>query len=400
MKDGWRKIQWALCKKDDLVKFKADLVGHTESIELLLTTLHMGSTRIGRKSQEENQKSLVRKVQESYFSCMQRLSWIMDSVTTGVGQGKRMLEMTAEVIQTNVQVFNIVLDIQSIITRIPGQVERQQPVYFVDALGRHAPFHLEFVLSAEALTHVLRSNFKNIGSGSQKIERGEFAIQDTCLKRDIDLTGPWEGCFRPGQRVDMSMVFTSKKPSQSCPACRCENSDQFKENQDVECTNCGITFRRTVSIVVDTLLKSQEPLSLPSVTEDLLLLQYFEVGKLKRKRFEDEEEDIALFRRLRIKDLSVGTPFDTLIALPVAITTSSNSTSAVPIEAVAPLHLHYPCLYCGRVFRRPGDRDRHARKHNPNVQRYYCTYLGCRFSGMNGFLRKDKLREHRARHGH
>lgn len=129
MRDGWRKIKWALCKKDDLRKFKADLVGHTESIELLLTTLHMGSTHIGRKSQEENQKSLARKVQESYFGCMQRLSQIMDCVTTGVEQGKRMLEMAAEVIQTNVQVFQIVLGIQSIITKIPGQVQRQQPVY-------------------------------------------------------------------------------------------------------------------------------------------------------------------------------------------------------------------------------------------------------------------------------
>lgn len=29
------------------------------------------------------------------------------------------------------------------------QVERQQPVYFLDALGRVTPFHLEFIRSAE-----------------------------------------------------------------------------------------------------------------------------------------------------------------------------------------------------------------------------------------------------------
>jgi hypothetical protein len=39
-KDGWMKIKWALCK-EDLVKFKADLVGHTQSIELLLATVQM-----------------------------------------------------------------------------------------------------------------------------------------------------------------------------------------------------------------------------------------------------------------------------------------------------------------------------------------------------------------------
>jgi hypothetical protein len=51
--------------------------------------------------------------------------------------------------RTNVKVFQIVLQIQQFITRIPGQVERQQPVYLLDALGKTSPFHLEFVRSAE-----------------------------------------------------------------------------------------------------------------------------------------------------------------------------------------------------------------------------------------------------------
>jgi hypothetical protein len=39
MKDGWMKIKWALCKKEDVVRFKADLMAHTQSIELMLTTV-------------------------------------------------------------------------------------------------------------------------------------------------------------------------------------------------------------------------------------------------------------------------------------------------------------------------------------------------------------------------
>lgn len=41
VKDTWRKVKWAIVKKEDLVRFKADLMGHTESIELLLTTVQM-----------------------------------------------------------------------------------------------------------------------------------------------------------------------------------------------------------------------------------------------------------------------------------------------------------------------------------------------------------------------
>lgn len=40
-RDGWRKIQWALCKKDDLLNFRAEVMGHTISINLLLTTVQL-----------------------------------------------------------------------------------------------------------------------------------------------------------------------------------------------------------------------------------------------------------------------------------------------------------------------------------------------------------------------
>ncbi|MCJ1240903.1 hypothetical protein MMC14_008907 [Varicellaria rhodocarpa] len=41
LKDGWMKIKWAVCKKEDLAKFKADLMGHTNAIELLLMAVQM-----------------------------------------------------------------------------------------------------------------------------------------------------------------------------------------------------------------------------------------------------------------------------------------------------------------------------------------------------------------------
>jgi uncharacterized NAD(P)/FAD-binding protein YdhS len=40
-KDGWMKIKWALCRKEDLVKFKMNLIGHSESIGILMTNLQM-----------------------------------------------------------------------------------------------------------------------------------------------------------------------------------------------------------------------------------------------------------------------------------------------------------------------------------------------------------------------
>ena len=40
-RDGLRKVEWALCKKDDVQKFGAQLLGHTTSINLMMMTIQL-----------------------------------------------------------------------------------------------------------------------------------------------------------------------------------------------------------------------------------------------------------------------------------------------------------------------------------------------------------------------
>jgi hypothetical protein len=76
---------------------------------------------------------------------------------------------------------------------------------------------------------------KNVGSGTQKIDRGEFAIQDSATKMDVDLKSAWGTCFIPRQHADMSMVFNSKKASNIyCPKCNNDNGDNFAQNEDID----------------------------------------------------------------------------------------------------------------------------------------------------------------------
>lgn len=140
-----------MCKKEDLAKFKADLVIHTESIEVLLLTVPMEAAQATNKRNADSQRTLASRIQDSYTACMEKLSVVLGSVTVGVEHGCRLLEMAEGIVKVNLQVFQIVLDLQKYIMRIQCQVDRQQPVYLIDALGRHQPFHLEFILSAEAL---------------------------------------------------------------------------------------------------------------------------------------------------------------------------------------------------------------------------------------------------------
>jgi hypothetical protein len=69
---------------------------------------------------------------------------------------------------------------------------------------------------------VLKINLKNVRRAPEKIDRGEFVIQDSALKKDIDFKRDWELCFSPGQSVDMSMIFhrpTELEDAAVCPAC-------------------------------------------------------------------------------------------------------------------------------------------------------------------------------------
>jgi hypothetical protein len=56
---------------------------------------------------------------------------------------------------------------------------------------------------------VLKVNFKQHCNSAEKIEKGEFAIEDAATRRDIDLNTNWELCFSPGQRVEMSIIATA-----------------------------------------------------------------------------------------------------------------------------------------------------------------------------------------------
>ncbi len=60
--------------------------------------------------------------------------------------------------------------------------------------------------------------FEDVGNGNavEKIEKGEFHIytKPSEYRTGIDLNGPWESMFRPGQTISMIMVtYLSRRPA-------------------------------------------------------------------------------------------------------------------------------------------------------------------------------------------
>ena len=74
---------------------------------------------------------------------------------------------------------------------------------------------------------VLKVRFKDIGL--RKIEKGQFALEDTTRKRSLRLSDAWSTIVRPGQHISMSMVFRlQESPNGSCPSCGRDNEESDK----------------------------------------------------------------------------------------------------------------------------------------------------------------------------
>ena len=238
LKDSWMRVKWARCKKEDVEQFKASLTGHTVSINLLLTTVLVNATTL----HGQRQKTLARRIRDSFHQAMGTLDTLTSTVAVSLRQGKQLLQMTATVVRTNIQVFQMLCAIQKQISNVPGQVDCSKTVYMIDALNKPAPFQLEFVRSAEALRSVLKANFSGLDHASEKIDRGEFILQESATQRIIDLEQDWDRCFRPGQRVTMSMIFhNSDNKKSTCPNCRTMHDESTKG--DVQCIECGLIYQ-------------------------------------------------------------------------------------------------------------------------------------------------------------
>jgi hypothetical protein len=52
----------------------------------------------------------------------------------------------------------------------------------------------------------------------QKVLKGEFAIEEGITGQDISRENEFSMCFRPGQKIDMSMIFSDLDASSNhCP---------------------------------------------------------------------------------------------------------------------------------------------------------------------------------------
>jgi len=236
---NFRKIKWSICKKDDVQKFRAQLGRHASSINMLLISFQAKQTLDANRAGSSFPVK-TREDEDDRIAEMLR----------GLSLEQRQFFLIT--MQQNKQLLQGIEDLKSMLqtqTIMPPQVLLQQPVILLDPFGKTAPFHLDFIDSSECFIAVLKARFTNAGvtpAGLTKLENRDFLIQDTRRRRQIDLDRNWEAVFRPGQHVDMSMIFHRFVcPPSTCPACLEEN---VEADEQIHCKECGLYYQNVQAI--------------------------------------------------------------------------------------------------------------------------------------------------------
>ncbi|KIW11410.1 hypothetical protein PV08_10710 [Exophiala spinifera] len=316
-----RKIQWQICKKDDIVNFRAEIGSHSHSIHMLLLNYQVQTAQLQRKTLEEQNADLkdntevlkqlevaVHETKTEYGNLCRDVQNSMAVITNIERMGQTIMQVSASGYQT----LHL---LESLRNSIPAPVLLQNPIIFRDALDRVAPIHLDWIDSWEAFLAVLRLRFEDVGA--QKIRRGEFILQDPAAG-DIDFSRPWKVCFSPGQQIEM--FVTSKRREKvgnaTCPVCRQEHVGD--SSVEIECERCHRTFRRVIDLEHEILHGNSKAerqvsrLDSPSRTQAPIPESSTIRGKCKRvydSYLDDVEEPLGAFRRVRILCRKPPEPF-------------------------------------------------------------------------------------------
>ncbi|KAH0556713.1 hypothetical protein GP486_005499, partial [Trichoglossum hirsutum] len=213
---AWREISWAVFKKEDVLKLERDLQGHIHAFQtygIFLSLLSL--SRIEKLAREnavvtrDNQVVLLEKLGSLVSLCNRTMP-----------------------------------------PQIPDRLNQQQPVFFLDALGRTLSLPRQMLVTIERFHRHLEIMFEGL-PGHRKVMKKEYAIEGA--EGGVEITADeWHSKVTAGSQIAMSVLFNmlsgaSTVDIQSCPRCRTQNSELSSQEGMAECFNCNLVFR-----IVDT----------------------------------------------------------------------------------------------------------------------------------------------------
>ena len=303
LQSKFRKIKWALCKKEDVAKFREELARQVSSISMLIITFQ-AKELVGSPEATHAGSAIVKHelAQES------RTAEMLSAMSMEQRQCFMIIMKQNEELMRTVQDMRSMLEMQK---NIPSQVLLQQPIILLDPFGRLAPFHLEFVESKECFIAVMKVRFAQAGvkpTGLAKLDHHEFSLENTRRRKPVDLTRTWTCVLKPGEQYDMKMVFhrfTSQcSPATTCPSCNVVNEE---DEGQFHCHCCGLQYQKVQAISkqsVEWTRHFPENATVDVCEEEIpyLLRHPYRDAELKvfRLSTESEDEPFEGYRRVQI----------------------------------------------------------------------------------------------------
>lgn len=261
LKDGARKVQWKILESDEVDRFRAEVSAHANSLNIVLisASMYVCKHRLvrftitantypsavaqveGRKTRDALQQTSERlkSSNQAQDQVLARILCRVEDIATQISSNSVSIQfnglqylatvfktMMAQISSSIFGIYQRVVSLEMSVGNLKAQsLLVESSCILVDALGRVTPFPLQFISSWDAFDAVLEVRFRDL-PGHSKVCSKEFILLDSVTNRDIERSRPWDGAMFPNQRINMDMIFRSKRSIDSdevsmsaCPRC-------------------------------------------------------------------------------------------------------------------------------------------------------------------------------------
>ncbi|PMD60566.1 uncharacterized protein K444DRAFT_612697 [Hyaloscypha bicolor E] len=266
--DVSKKVLWQT-EKADIMELRTKLHSASETLTLLTIAAMGKSTKLAEgeikfrvrvvhlmledvKKRTEEQVTQLKAINAKIEAHSKTSDDILSTIKSGIISLTQLHCITVE-IKNTLCLFQSHMRLEKETPRGIGTGWQSDPVTLEDALGFRHTIPLDIVTSWKILDVLLLERFEN-RHGHQKILKGEFAIEEDKTGKDISRKTQFKMCFRPGQKVDMSMIFSDHDAdSNHCP--RCQTKSEASVGTRTQCASCHMWFQRLVELDDETNLE-------------------------------------------------------------------------------------------------------------------------------------------------
>ncbi|KAI3320483.1 hypothetical protein HD806DRAFT_506576 [Xylariaceae sp. AK1471] len=222
LEKAWKKVSWAVFRNEDVQKLERDLQGHMLALQIYELFL---------------QRSSLSRVEKT---------------TIEIALTTRNIEVTMKTM------FDLLTSVHNTLPpQISDKINKRQPVFFEDALGRSIELPREFCVSKERFHRHLELLFQDM-PGHNKVFKKQYTLEDAEGTAIISADN-WHLKVTAGTRVAMTILHfqlvsgAKDSVAQKCPRCKTVNNKSDLQRSMIKCFNCTLIFE-----IVDNTKQSAE----------------------------------------------------------------------------------------------------------------------------------------------